>query len=170
MNISVCIPTYKRIKKLERCLASFDTQTYRDFNIFIIVDNDDIESYNYFEEYAQNTSLPIKVIFPGKHQYGPGCWQWFLTNRFEECGDIFLGIVDDAELHNTCLEEMINTFKDNFIGSYGAVGLSQVCPDRDDYTWKEFGQMGIGKDLIKTFPNQQIVCPDYTFLYQDEEL
>ena len=42
--ILIAIPTYKRIKKLQRLLRSLERQTYKDWEAVAIVDNNDMDT------------------------------------------------------------------------------------------------------------------------------
>ena len=169
MNFTIVIPTYQRIKKLERCISSILKQTHQDFLIFVMADNNDEETYRWVTEtYIDEpriTAVPIS-----QHLYVMGCWNYFTKNLFEYIADGMCWIVDDTELLPDCLEKLNETFLKYFPDNDGVVGISQIYPLMTEAQWKENGQCAIGKAFIKRFPQRQVCCPDYRFFYQDEEL
>jgi glycosyltransferase involved in cell wall biosynthesis len=42
-KISICIPTYKQVDKLEVLLRSIDSQTFRDFEVIVSDDSPDMD-------------------------------------------------------------------------------------------------------------------------------
>lgn len=166
-KIAVVIPTYKRTRKLNRCLESLEQQTYKDFNIFIYCDNNDIETYNYIRE----NWFVAGCIVNDKQEFVIGSWNKFFS-QFHNKYDAVLWCVDDVELHPTCLEELVKSMKSNFPDLDGVVGVKQECPGHPEYTFKWYGQCLIGKKFIERYKevDYAVCCPDYQHFYQDEEM
>lgn len=171
MHFAMVIPTYKRISKLERCLNSILKQTHQDFNIYVMCDNQDWETFKHIEEKykGNNKILPIIVL---DHQYVMGCWNLFTRDQdtFDLIKEAMCWIVDDTELLSDCLEKLSETFIQHFPDTDGMVGISQIYPLITEATWKENGQCAIGKKFIERFPDRQVSCHEYRFFYQDEEV
>jgi glycosyltransferase involved in cell wall biosynthesis len=63
-SISVIVPTYKRAKDLERCLAALDAQTVRVHEVIVVYREDDIETEKVLRIFHANTSLTIVFAHP----------------------------------------------------------------------------------------------------------
>jgi len=57
VKFSICIPAYKRVKYLDRLLKSIATQVFKDFEVIITDDSDDLSVYDLVMQYK--TSLPL---------------------------------------------------------------------------------------------------------------
>jgi glycosyltransferase involved in cell wall biosynthesis len=172
MHVSIVIPTFQRIKKLTRCLEAILQQTYTDFDINVFCDNGDTDTDKYIKENYSTKYDNIKSkVMEGKNLV-IGCWNSFLkealaNNTFKEG---FIGLCDDTELYPDCLEKAVACHKENFPDTDGVVGISQECPGHPEYTWKPYGQTLMGRKFIERYPDGQVCCVDYKFLYQDEEM
>lgn len=171
MHFAIVIPTFKRISKLERCLNSILKQSHQDFNIYVMCDNQDWDTFKHIEEkYKDNDKiLPIIIL---DHQYVMGCWNLFTRDNFDLIKQGMCWIVDDTELLPDCLEKLSETFISHFPDMDGMVGISQIYPllDIEKQNWKENGQCAIGRKFIERFPNRQVCAIEYQFFYQDEEV
>ena len=171
MEFTIVIPTFKRIQKLERCVSSILKQTHQDFRIYVMADNNDIETFNHIKDtYKDNDKIEPFIVLD--HQYVMGCWNLFTRedNTFNLIKDAMVWVVDDTELLPDCLEKLNETFLKHFPDKDGMVGISQIYPLMTEAHWKENGQCAIGKAFIERFPQRQVCCPDYRFFYQDEEV
>lgn len=174
-NVAVVIPTYKRIKKLERCLKSLEAQTYKDFSIHIYCDNNDTDTYNWLADYKQHR---VYSTLNSKQEFVIGSWNKFFTGNFsykyitKTDYDAVLWCVDDVELYPNTIAEAVACMIKNFPDLDGVVGLKQECPGRPEYTFKWFGQCLIGRKFIERYTKSghEVCCPDYHHFYQDEEL
>lgn len=61
-RVSVIIPCYNSIKYIERCLLSFEQQTYKDFDIILIDDCSKDGTADFVSEYAARSELKITVL------------------------------------------------------------------------------------------------------------
>lgn len=174
MKIAVVIPTYKRIKKLERCLESLEYQNYHNFNVYIYSDNNDMTTYNHF---SNNPSLLRKfscikrISTNNRQEFVIGSWNKFFEHDSYKY-DAVAWVVDDVELEPNYLRELAQTMESNFPDLDGVVGAKQVCPGRDDYTFKWFGQVLLGRKFIERYKevDYKVCCPFYKHFFQDEEM
>lgn len=182
-RIAVVIPTFKRIKKLQRCLDSLEKQTYENFDVHIYCDNNDTETYNYIKEKYWDGCAPKEKIHPtvtlnSKQEFVIGSWNKFFRGNFsykyyhKDGYDAVLWCVDDVELYPQTILNAYCALIKNFPDLDGVVGLKQECPGRPDYTFKWFGQCLIGRKFIEryTIEGHEVCCPDYKHFYQDEEM
>lgn len=177
MKIAVVIPTYKRLKKLERCLKSLEAQTYKNFWVNVYADNNDQESFEISSKWRN--SLDIISTQMSSQSFVIGCWNDFFSSTFICPGvkgmrdfDAVAWIVDDVELYPNYLEELVKAMLYNFPDLDGVIGAKQECPGREDYTYKDFGQILIGKKFIERYKDvdYQVCCPFYSHFHQDHEL
>ena len=169
MHISIVIPTFQRQKKLKRCIDSILKQTYQDFCIFVIADNNDEATYRWVTE-TYIDEPRIQGVPISEHLYVMGCWNYFTKHLFKYVTDAMMGLCDDVELYPDCIENAVKCFTNTYKDTDGIVGLSQECPGHPEYTYKPFGQTIVGKKFIERYPDRQVCCIDYQFLYQDEEM
>lgn len=166
MKISILIPTYNRIKKLERCIQSLYRQTFKDFDIYVLCDNLDQQTYNYID---LNHPKIVPMLMT-EHLYVSGCWNYFTKNYLEATKDAILWCVDDLEFYPNTLEKAVKYFEQNFPDTDGVVGINHRCPGHPKYDGKPYAFCMIGKKFIERYPDRQACSPFYTFWRQDEEL
>lgn len=182
MKVLISIPTYKRIKKLERCLKSLSEQTHNDFDVVVHCDANDEETYNWIKDGNHKKIISNKVVIPvlsKERIYVIGAWnkcaREVATNRSfvgSYTFDALAWIVDDVELYPDCIEKTVEAMKINFPDYDGVVGIQQECPGSSDYKYKPFGQVLIGRKFIERYKdvNYQVCCHFYNHLHQDEEM
>ena len=166
MKIAIVIPTYDRYKKLSRCINSILQNTYQDFVIYPMCDNNDIDTYKKVNEANFPQTYPV---FCNKQLYAPGCWNSFSAN-FYICfnWDAMLWLCDDTELRVDTLEKAVDCFIKNYPDTDGMMGIAQWYPKETSYC--KSGQSILGRKFLARFPKQQSCCPDYLFAHQDAEL
>lgn len=165
MKLVIGIVTYKRIKKMERLLKSIKENTFQDYEIVVMVDNNDVETVNYFK----NTKIYKRLN--KRHEYVIGNWNKFIR-EFHLKAEMLILLVDDVELFPDCIQNAVNCMNSNFPDLDGIVGISQCAPEHPRYTWMPYGQVLIGRNFIERYKpvNYQVCMPDYLHFYQDEEL
>lgn len=166
MKILVGVATYQRPKKLERLINSLYQQTYTNFDIFIVFDNNDYISAEYV--HSKFPKVNIKVL--EGNNYVIGCWN--LIHKIKGY-DAHLTLVDDVELYPNTIEETVKAMKTNFPDLDGVIGLSQECPGHPEYTSKvSFGQTMVGKTFLERYKevDYKFCCTAYSHFYQDEEM
>lgn len=172
MRIAVVIPTYKRIKKLERCLWSLAKQTYQNFDVHIYCDNNDHETLDWLRTKDNVVNRFINYVSVNtKQEFVIGSWNKFFK-QYHENYDAVQWLVDDVEVSENFLAEMLAMMIKEFPDTDGVIGSKQICPGREDYTFKWYGQPLIGRKFIERYKevNYQVCCPDYNHFYQDEEM
>jgi hypothetical protein len=160
--IYIGIATCNRVEKLKRLLDSIDKQTYKDIKPVILYDKEDTATDFYLKE---RTDL-ITCCY---HQKTYVIEKWNSFHRDYE-GDAHVTLVDDVELHTTCIERAYGELTTTFPDGDGVIGLNQVCPFKHDYKFQPTGQIMVGLKFLDRYPNRQICCPKYIQWYQDEEL
>ena len=59
-TFDVIVPTYNNINELKQCLSGLESQTFKDFHVFICVDGSTDDTMKYLEETSLN--LIIKTL------------------------------------------------------------------------------------------------------------
>jgi glycosyltransferase involved in cell wall biosynthesis len=167
MKALIGIATYNRPEKLKRLLKSIEAQTYKDYQIAIVFDNnDDASRIEVMKDFGY---LPIRYIVNDKQGYVIGCW-----NKIHAIPgfDAHLMLVDDVELTPNCLEEAVKAMQLHFPDGDGVVGLTQELPGYPNYTYKPYGQTLMGRKFIDRYKevNYQVCNPHFVHFYQDEEM
>ena len=165
MKILIGIATYKRPEKLKRLLASIASQSYTNYKVVIMFDNNDSESM--FEVVKYYGYMDIKWCVRKTQGYVIGCW-----NDIHKIQgyDAHLMLCDDVELQEKTLETAVHALK--IAGNDTVIGISQECPGCPTYTIKPYGQTLMGKKFVESFKNvdYQVCCPDYFHWFQDQEM
>ena len=108
-NVTVVIPTYKRADILPVMLEAFMHQTYRNFDLIVVVKPSGDGTEKLLQE-AQNR-LRIKTVEQTK---GHIVDAYFLGVKYSS-GDIVAFLDDDAIPANNWLEETVKLFENNEI-------------------------------------------------------
>lgn len=175
LRIAVVIPTFNRIKKLERCIRSLENQTYKKFDIHIYADNNDEQTrIDISKLYSQSDGYiwPVYDIqVNDKQEYVTGSWNKFFKDYSMKYDAVAL-LVDDVELYPNYLEELVKSMQSNYPDLDGVIGAKQECPGRDDYTFKYYGQTLIGRKFIERYKDVEyaVWCPFYKHFFPDEEM
>lgn len=170
MKLLIAIVTYKRILKLQRCLDSICKSTYNNCEIVIIADNNDKETSDFVSSYSLGG---IKTLIQPEHKFVVGAWNRAVQEVFIKGNyDGFIGFVDDIELNSDALEKIVVDFENTFWGTDGVIGFRQECYGIENYTYKPYGQMLIGKQFIERYKvvDYMYYAPMYKHFYADEEL
>ncbi|KKL82367.1 hypothetical protein LCGC14_1985470 [marine sediment metagenome] len=108
MKLQIVIPTYKRIKKLDRCLHSILASSYQNFKVLVIADNKDSET----RDFIWHLNHPkIECIVNLDHLYVAGSWNRFFKEYYNKRWDIAIWLVDDIALYPDCLEKAVECFE-----------------------------------------------------------
>lgn len=168
-NIAIVIPTYKRIEKLDRCIESIFKSTWEVLNVFVYADNQDTQTKDFLAlKYPFDVFCKVNL----EHKYVIGGWNDFTKTLFNADWQIMMWCVDDVELYPDCLEKAVQAMHEHFPDYDGVVGISQECPGHEEYTYKPYGQVLLGKKFIERYKeaNYAVCCPAYTHFFQDEEM
>ncbi|MGB5364342.1 MAG: glycosyltransferase family 2 protein [Aureibaculum sp.] len=109
MKFSVIIPTLNRIKEPLIMLDSLTNQTFRDFEVLLIDQNEENILFNALEKYFD--SLPLRHI----RTTIKGASNARNTGIQEAKGEILTFPDDDCEFYNTFLEDINNYFYNNHV-------------------------------------------------------
>ena len=164
MNLDICIASYRRPAKLERCLKSIISQTHSDWTVNVLLDNKDFDTYRGLQSYWNHSRIGAKVN--GEHLYVRGSWNKFLR---EFDGNIAMMLVDDVELEHDCLEKAVKAMEEHFTDLDGVVGITQNGKQNG---FVPAGQCLIGRRFVGRFKEvgYQVYCPDFTHWWVDHEL
>lgn len=166
MKLLIGIATFKRIDKLKRLLKSLKNQTYQNFRIEVVCDNNDFETSKFLVD------SDIKNYVQNYHKFVIGAWNKIVQQNINNTWDGWIGLCDDVELHPNALQIIVNQHKDHFYDTDGVLGFKQECPEHPEYSFKWFGQTLMGRKFIERYAeaNYQICCPDYFHFCQDAEM
>lgn len=176
MNLAIVIPTYKRIKKLERCLNAIEKSLGRaderdllnKMAVYVYCDNNDLETYEWLIK--SNYNCNVTPYLNENRLLAPGCWNKFFSDFNTIEWDACQWLVDDVEVEEGFFIAVIETMQEHFPDYDGVIGTKQICPGREDYTFKWYGQPLIGRKFAERYPNRQVCCPSYKHFFQDEEM
>ena len=123
-KISVCIPCYKNVHFMKRCVASVLAQTYKDYELIITDDspNNDIENYIT----TLDKTLPIRYHKNQQSLGSPKNWNYCISLAKGEY--IKLLHYDDELAQPDVLEKMVTILeKDNNVNFViaGSVAISE---------------------------------------------
>jgi len=165
MKALIGIATYKRPEKLKRLLLSLKRQTYQNYQICVVFDNNDNDSM--LEIAKEFGDIKAYFVVSPTQLYVIGCWNYM--HRLKGY-DAHLMLCDDVELYDNCLETALRTLKN--AGDDSVIGLTQKCPGISNYSYKPYGQTLMGRTFIDRYKdvNHQVCCPYYTHFYQDQEM
>ena len=156
MKIDIVIPTYKRYKKLIRCLESIPHQD--NLKVWIYCDNKDKDTYNKIKHFHSNAYLL-------EEQYRAfGIWNFHLKWRF--FSDIFCYLCDDTRVYAETFTHIHRHFIEKFPDTDGVVTFKQ-----SNLSSGSDSAMGcIGKKFIDRYPYRQAFCPNYKSFFADTEI
>jgi glycosyltransferase involved in cell wall biosynthesis len=125
MKISVLVPTYRRIRSLERCLEALKRQTISAYELLLVVRDMDEETYRFLRGFEVG-NLPLKVVDVAV----PGQVAALNAGLTVAIGDIIAITDDDAAPHIDWLARIEGHFlADETIGAVG--GRDWVYEDGD---------------------------------------
>ncbi len=170
-KIAVVIPTYQRHEKLKRCIDSILASKYQNIDIYVYCDSQDMNSYNFVN--SQYSDKNVYCFVNPDRRFVIGSWNRFFKDQIDSDWQLAMWCCDDVELYPDTISKAVECFEYHYPEhTDGIIGLSQECPNNPQYTYKPFGQILIGKDFVRRYAEAeyQVCCPNYQFLYQDEEL
>lgn len=108
MKISVIIPCYNSYKFMNNCLSSLENQSIKDFEIIVIDDCSNDNSYIELLNYQKNTNLDIKILKLNRNS-GPGVAR---NEGIKEAkGDYVIFCDSDDWYEKNSIEILINKIK-----------------------------------------------------------
>lgn len=125
--VTVIIPTYKRAKYIERAIQSVLNQTYQDFEIIVVDDNDaNTEDRKHMEQimkkYEENRK--IQYIKHEKNKNGAAARNTGITLAKGK----YISFLDDDDYYMaTRLEKLVQVLEKNYNynAAYSSVGIVQ---------------------------------------------
>jgi cellulose synthase/poly-beta-1,6-N-acetylglucosamine synthase-like glycosyltransferase len=137
-EISVIIPTYKRVAELDRCLAAIDRQSLKPVEVLITYQMQDKETRAYLMR-EDRPAPGARLLVCEK----PGV-VYALTLAFDAVRSQFFAITDDDSIpHNDWLERIVAHFEaDPQVAAVG--GKDHICADGK---WLEGAKPVVGKVL-----------------------
>lgn len=177
--ISVIIPTYKRPSNLLRAIKSVLYQTYSNWELIIVDDNNNYDKYRketqeLINNFKKNYNIEIKYI---KHEKNKGGSAARNTGIRAANGEYIAFLDDDDTWEKNKLKEIVDTFK-NISSEYGVCFSSYYVVTKGnkyvDYQPKTEGYI-YKKELFKDYvsPTSAVVVKKECFNnvgYFDESL
>jgi hypothetical protein len=114
MRIALIFCTWKRVYRLQDTLNDLDSQTFKDFDIFIW--NNNIKEVLNINNIIKNQNKLINVHH-SKNNIG-GIGRFYYAKMISNFYDIIIFIDDDQKLENDVVEKMISNFKIETISSW----------------------------------------------------
>lgn len=145
MSVSIIMPYYKKREFVGIAIESVLSQTYQDFEIIIIYDDENLDDFEYIKTF-ENNDLRIKVI-KNKSKVGAGLSR---NIGIKDSSKKFIAFLDcDDVWKKNKLEEQIKFMNQN------KIDFSFTAYDIIDYSNKKIGERHTKKilsfdDLIKS--------------------
>lgn len=115
MKCTVLIPTYRRVKDLERCLKAVKLQSVEAYEILVVVRENDHETHSFLDVFSGELSQ-LKIINVSE----PGQVAALNSGLIAATGDVIAITDDDAAPHADWLERITNHFlNDEQVGGVG---------------------------------------------------
>lgn len=110
MSVSIVIPTFNNEDHIEECLLSAIRQDYSDFEIIVVDNNSNDNTWNILEEISSKNKKKIK-LFQNKKNIGP-VLNWYKAISYSKKKFVKILFSDDS-LKPTYLKETIPHFNEN---------------------------------------------------------
>lgn len=136
-EVSVIITTYKRPEKLGRSIRSVLSQTFKNWELLVVDDNDEGSSFREETEafmapyLLQNGGSPDGRIKYIKHEKNMGAPEARNTGIKNSAGEYIAFLDDDDEFLPEKLEEQLRLFKTSQIPDLGVVYCKNKYADED---------------------------------------
>jgi len=145
MSVSIIMPYYKKKEFVGIAIESILSQTYQDFEVIIVYDDENLEDFNYIKNF-ENNDLRIKVI-KNKSKIGAGLSRNIgIKNSLNK----FIAFLDcDDVWEKNKLQDQIRFMNEN------KIDFSFTAYDIIDYSNKKIGERKAKRilnfnDLIKS--------------------
>tara|TARA_B100001769_G_C22072549_1_gene577355 strand:+ start:25 stop:765 length:741 start_codon:yes stop_codon:yes gene_type:complete len=145
MSVSIIMPYYKKKEFVAIAIESILSQTYQDFEVIIVYDDENLEDFNYIKNF-ENNDLRIKVI-KNKFKIGAGLSR---NIGIKNSSNKFIAFLDcDDVWKKNKLQNQISYMNEN------KIDFSFTAYDIVDYSNKKIGERKAKKilnfsDLIKS--------------------
>ncbi len=145
MSVSIIMPYYKKKEFVAIAIESILSQTYQDYEVIIVYDDENLEDFNYIKNF-ENNDLRIKVI-KNKFKIGAGLSR---NIGIKNSSNKFIAFLDcDDVWKKNKLQNQISYMNEN------KIDFSFTAYDIVDYSNKKIGERKAKKilnfsDLIKS--------------------
>ncbi len=158
-EVHAILPTFDRMRLIQRTVSSILQSSYQKTKITIIVDVNAAYFHRLKELYCKQPG--IQVLFNEQRLGWPKSLNRVLALTDD---DVYLYGADDIYLHKMTIEIALNTLEQLFQGD-GVIGFQQnlmhFCP-------AAFGMFG--RAWVERFPERQVFYPRYIHFCGDSEL
>lgn len=166
-KVSVIIPTFKRSEKLETAINSVLNQTYQNFEIIIVDDNNPDTEYRketekYMERYKNNKK--IRYIKMEKNGGGAAARNYGIEHAK---GEYIAFLDDDDEFMPEKLEHQLKFMLDNKLDA--SFSNEVVLHDDGSLRYKK-DYKGFKKDEILKYHLTELIVGTQTFMYKKKVL
>ncbi len=110
MKFSIITPTYKRSEELSRCVTSVLNQNYQDFEMIIVNDSPDDESYKDFEKNISDNRIKY---FKNEKNMGVNYTRNFALDNLSKDSDYIIFLDDDDWFANDTLSNFAKLIKNH---------------------------------------------------------
>lgn len=147
--ISIIMPTYKRSDLIEKAIASIENQTYKNWELIIVDDNQkDSEFRKKTEEKLLKYKNNPKIKYIQREENGGGALA--RNTGIENARGKYIAFLDDDdEYEKTKLEKQLKVFKDSNDKNLAIVTCQMVIVDESGKTLK-IEKNEIKEDSLKT--------------------
>lgn len=145
MSVSIIMPYYKKKEFVAIAIESILSQTYQDYEVIIVYDDENLEDFNYIKNF-ENNDLRIKVI-KNKFKIGAGLSR---NIGIKNSSNKFIAFLDcDDVWKKNKLQDQLSYMNEN------KIDFSFTAYDIVDYSNKKIGERKAKKilnfsDLIKS--------------------
>jgi glycosyltransferase involved in cell wall biosynthesis len=122
MNISVVVPTYKRLNDLRRCLTALDNQTSLPHEVIVVVKSFDFETVSYILDWTAEKTLYSRKFCTVAI---PGVVQAMIQGVEVASGEVVAFTDDDSAPDSTWLLNMERHYQNPKVGGVG--GRDILC-------------------------------------------
>jgi len=144
MKFSLIMATYGRSKEIENFLISIKNQTYKNFELILIDQNEDDKAYRVIKEFLNDFKIIyFKVNFKGlskARNYG--------INYIS--GDIIAFPDDDCEYPNNLLENVKNFFENNNFEILSGMAIDRSTNKETLNRWLKFSSIINSINILRT--------------------
>lgn len=162
--ISIAIPVYNSLEFFKKALASALNQTYKDFYLIVVVDNNhdgEIDNINEFEHYIRTLDNRKIVYYKNSENVGP--IHNFNLGILNSNSKYVVMCHEDDELNENCLEELLkfkekhSVTKELIISPNTLIDLDSNVKNDLHYSHKEYTKLRLW-DFFLSSPSNGCGC------------
>lgn len=164
MFFELVIPSYRRMEKLLNCLNSIEDTDKGSNQVDTYVYFNTKEEVDEFGKLDVSKGINLKVL---DRYVVPEFWNSHLRQCVSNV-DVMVCLNDDVLLKKDTILELEKAFKENFPTFDGIVGLRQSNGPVEQCLDSAFCAIGLKYSM--RFPEKQVYCKDYKYLWADKEV